>query len=71
MENVDGVKKIKATVDGCSIILNEGTIRQCLQFYNATCITILPNDTLFENFSRMGYEGYWRSVKFKKAIVSP
>ena len=65
-----GVRKINATVDGRQINITESTIRTHLHFQDEAGISWLPNQTLFETFQRMGYEGNLRSTTFQKALVS-
>ena len=65
-----GVTKINATVDGRQVSISESTIRTHIQFNDEAGITSLPNQTLFEIFQRMGYEGNLRSTTFEKSLVS-
>ncbi|GKG01980.1 hypothetical protein Tco_0306685, partial [Tanacetum coccineum] len=52
---VDGSLEINATIDTIGYTITEASIRDSLQFEDATGITMLPNDELFEGMGQMGY----------------
>ncbi|GKE76704.1 hypothetical protein Tco_1542824, partial [Tanacetum coccineum] len=66
----DGTLEIKATIDTRGYTINEASIRDTLQLEDATGITMLPNDELFEGMGKMGYptDG---SFTFWKSFFTP
>ncbi|GKA76377.1 putative ribonuclease H-like domain-containing protein [Tanacetum coccineum] len=64
--NAEGTLEIKATIDTISYTISEASIRDSLQLNDATGITLLPNDELFEGMGQIGYptDGtftFWKS----------
>ncbi|GJY04935.1 hypothetical protein Tco_0370875 [Tanacetum coccineum] len=62
----DGSLEINATIDTIGYTITEASIRDSLQLEDATRITMLPNDELFEGMGQMGYptDGtftFWKS----------
>ncbi|GJW76949.1 hypothetical protein Tco_0138631 [Tanacetum coccineum] len=62
----DGTLEIKATIDTIGYTITEASIRDTLQLEDATGITMLPNDEIFEGMGQMGYptDGtftFWKS----------
>ncbi|GJS63086.1 putative ribonuclease H-like domain-containing protein [Tanacetum coccineum] len=62
----DGSLEISATVDTKRYIISEASIRDSLQLDDATGISMLPNDDLFEGMGQIGYptDGtftFWKS----------
>ncbi|GJQ92681.1 hypothetical protein Tco_0003820 [Tanacetum coccineum] len=62
----DGTLEINATIDTIRYTITEASIRDTLQLEDATGITMLPNDELFEGMGQMGYptDGtftFWKS----------
>ncbi|GJZ95966.1 hypothetical protein Tco_0668300 [Tanacetum coccineum] len=57
----DGSLEINATIDTIRYTITEASIRDTLQLEDATGITMLPNDEIFEGMGQMGYGG-----KFEK-----
>ncbi|GJQ99845.1 hypothetical protein Tco_0522830 [Tanacetum coccineum] len=62
----DGSLEINATIDTIGYTITEASIRDSLQLEDATGITMLPNDELFEGMGQMGYptDGtftFWKS----------
>ncbi|GKF03793.1 hypothetical protein Tco_0034461, partial [Tanacetum coccineum] len=53
--NADGTLEIKATIDTIRYTISEALIRDLLQLEDATGITMLPNDELFEGMGQRGY----------------
>ncbi|GJV57142.1 hypothetical protein Tco_1458147 [Tanacetum coccineum] len=52
--NTDGTLEIKATIDTKRYTISEASIRDSLQLEDATGITMLPNDELFEGMGQIG-----------------
>ncbi|GJV10797.1 hypothetical protein Tco_1352338 [Tanacetum coccineum] len=62
----DGTLEINATIDTIGYSITEASIRNTLQLGDATGITMLPNDEIFEGMGQMGYptDGtftFWKS----------
>ncbi|GJS16281.1 putative ribonuclease H-like domain-containing protein [Tanacetum coccineum] len=62
----DGSLEINATIDTIRYTISEASIRESLQLEDATGITMLPNDDLFEGMGQIGYptDGtftFWKS----------
>ncbi|GJS57538.1 putative ribonuclease H-like domain-containing protein [Tanacetum coccineum] len=51
----DGSLEINATIDTIRYTISEASIRDSLQLEDATGITMLPNDDLFEGMGQIGY----------------
>ncbi|GJV98337.1 hypothetical protein Tco_1553589, partial [Tanacetum coccineum] len=66
----DGTLEIKATIDTIGYTITEASIRDTLQLGDATGITMLPNDELFDGMGQMGYptDG---SFTFWKSFFTP
>ncbi|GJT49285.1 putative ribonuclease H-like domain-containing protein, partial [Tanacetum coccineum] len=63
----DGSLEISATIDTIRYTISEASIRDSLQLDDATGITMLPNDDLFEGMGQIGYptDGtftFWKSL---------
>ncbi|GJY52790.1 hypothetical protein Tco_0444454 [Tanacetum coccineum] len=54
----DGTLEIKATIDTIRYTISEASIRDSLQLDDATGITMLPNDDLFEGMGQIGQTPY-------------
>ncbi|GJT80697.1 putative ribonuclease H-like domain-containing protein [Tanacetum coccineum] len=66
----DGSLEIKATIDSIGYTITEASIRDTLQLDDASGITMLPNNELFEGMGQMGYptDG---SFTFWKSFFTP
>ncbi|GJX89022.1 hypothetical protein Tco_0341036, partial [Tanacetum coccineum] len=53
--HANGTLEIKATIDTIRYTIPEASIGESLQLEDATGITMLPNDKLFEGMGQMGY----------------
>ncbi|GKB49743.1 hypothetical protein Tco_0900496 [Tanacetum coccineum] len=58
-------------VDGKKIIITESTVRRDLQLEDAEGVDCLPNSTIFEQLTLMGYEKISQKLTFYKAFFSP
>nr|GEV54156.1 putative reverse transcriptase domain, ribonuclease H-like domain, aspartic peptidase domain protein [Tanacetum cinerariifolium] len=56
VKKVNGQEHIQAQVDKQKVIITEESIRRDLKFDDAEGTACLPNDTIFEELARMGYE---------------
>ncbi|GJU79230.1 putative ribonuclease H-like domain-containing protein [Tanacetum coccineum] len=62
----DGTLEIHATIDTTEYTITEASIRDKLQFADASGITMLPNDEIFKGMGQMGYPtdgtfNFWKS----------
>ncbi|GJT62383.1 hypothetical protein Tco_1005916 [Tanacetum coccineum] len=70
-KTINGEVQLHALVDGKKIIAIESTVRRDLQLEDAEGIDCLPNSTIFEELTRMGYEKISQNLTFYKAFFSP
>ncbi|GKC95200.1 hypothetical protein Tco_1160642, partial [Tanacetum coccineum] len=71
VKTVNGVVQLQALVDGKKIIVTEASIRRDLQLNDEEGTDCLPNATIFEELTRMGYEKLSQKLTFYKAFFSP
>ncbi|GKC69093.1 hypothetical protein Tco_1114976 [Tanacetum coccineum] len=62
---------LQALVDGKKIIITGSTVRRDLQLEDAKGVDCLPNSTIFEQLTLMGYEKISQKLTFYKAFFSP
>ncbi|GKE88499.1 hypothetical protein Tco_1565974 [Tanacetum coccineum] len=67
----NGHDQIQALVDKQKVIITEESIRSDIHFDDAEGTDCLPNDTIFEELARMGYEKPSQRLTFYKAFFSP
>ncbi|GJX26881.1 putative ribonuclease H-like domain-containing protein [Tanacetum coccineum] len=70
-KTVNGEGQLQALVDGKKIIITEATVRTDLQLEDANGVDCLPNATIFEQLTLMGYENFSQKLTFYKAFFSP
>ncbi|GJW55858.1 hypothetical protein Tco_0099943 [Tanacetum coccineum] len=70
-KTVNGEVQLQALVDGKKIIITESIVRRDLQLEDAKGIDCLPNATIFEQLTLMGYEKVSQKLTFYKAFFSP
>ncbi|GKB67375.1 hypothetical protein Tco_0928787, partial [Tanacetum coccineum] len=70
-KTVNGEVQLQALVDGKKIVITESTVRRYLQLEDAEGMDCLPNTTIFEELTRMGYEKITQRLTFYKAFFSP
>ncbi|GKA80271.1 hypothetical protein Tco_0786867 [Tanacetum coccineum] len=63
--------QLQALVDGKKIIITESIARRDLQLEDAGGVDCLPNATIFEQLTLMGYEKISQKLTFYKAFFSP
>nr|GEV60105.1 putative ribonuclease H-like domain-containing protein [Tanacetum cinerariifolium] len=68
---VNDVMRLQALIDKKKVIITESTIRDALRLDNAESIDCLPNEEIFTELSRMGYEKPSTKLTFYKAFFSP
>nr|GEU82240.1 putative ribonuclease H-like domain-containing protein [Tanacetum cinerariifolium] len=71
VKKVNDVTRSQALVDKKNVIINEATIREALRLDDAKSIDCLPNEEIFTELLRMGYEKPSTKLTFYKAFFSP
>nr|GEW01418.1 copia protein [Tanacetum cinerariifolium] len=70
MKKVNDVMRLQALVDKKKVIITESTIRDALRLDDAEGIECLPNEEIFTELSRTGYEKPSAKLTFYKAFFS-
>ncbi|GJX30447.1 hypothetical protein Tco_0238526 [Tanacetum coccineum] len=70
-KTVNGDVQLQALVDGKKIIITESIVRRDLQLEDAEGVDCLPNATIFEQLTLIGYEKISQKLTFYKAVFSP
>ncbi|GJX57900.1 putative ribonuclease H-like domain-containing protein [Tanacetum coccineum] len=68
---VNGEVQLQTLVDGKKIIITESIVRRDLQLEDAEGVDCLPNATIFEQLTLMGYEKISQKLTLYKAFFSP
>ncbi|GKD36443.1 hypothetical protein Tco_1251952 [Tanacetum coccineum] len=68
---INGEVQIQALVDGEKVIITETSVRRALQLKDDEGTECLPNATIFEQLTLMGYENLTQKLIFNKALFSP
>ncbi|GKB95526.1 hypothetical protein Tco_0981663 [Tanacetum coccineum] len=63
--------QLQALIDGKKIIITESIVRRDLKLEDAEGVDCLPNATIFEQLTLMGYEKISQKLTFYKAFFSP
>nr|GEV64804.1 hypothetical protein [Tanacetum cinerariifolium] len=71
VKKVNDVLRLQALVDNKKVIITEAIIRYALQLADAEGIDCLPNEEIFIELARMGYEKPFTKFTFYKAFFSP
>ncbi|GJZ12319.1 putative reverse transcriptase, RNA-dependent DNA polymerase [Tanacetum coccineum] len=71
MKTINGEVQLQALVDGKKIIFTEASVRRDLQLNDEEGTDCLPNATIFEELTKMGYEKLSQKLTFYKAFFSP
>ncbi|GJU18830.1 hypothetical protein Tco_1146796 [Tanacetum coccineum] len=71
VKTVNEEVQLQALVDGKKIIITESTVKRDLQLEDAEGVDCLPNATVFEQLTLMGYEKISQKLTFYKAFFSP
>ncbi|GKF21460.1 hypothetical protein Tco_0070098 [Tanacetum coccineum] len=58
VKTVNGEQQLQALVDGKKIVFTEASVRRDLQLDGEEGTDCLPNATIFEELTRMGYENH-------------
>nr|GEU54771.1 putative ribonuclease H-like domain-containing protein [Tanacetum cinerariifolium] len=68
---INNVTRLHALVDKKKVIITEATIRDAFRLDDAECLDFLPNEEIFNELSRRGYEKPSTKLTFYKAFFSP
>nr|GEW20614.1 hypothetical protein [Tanacetum cinerariifolium] len=71
VRKVNDVMRSQALIDRKKVIITEAIIREALQLDDAESIDCLPNEEIFTELSRMGYEKPSKKLTFYKAFFLP
>ncbi|GJX66949.1 hypothetical protein Tco_0302676 [Tanacetum coccineum] len=71
VKTVNREVQLQALVDGKKIIVTEASVRCNLQLNNEEGMDFLPNSTIFEEHTRLGYEKLLQKLTFYKEFFSP
>ncbi|GKE31076.1 hypothetical protein Tco_1450398 [Tanacetum coccineum] len=70
-KTVNGEVQLQALVDRKKIIITESIVRMDLQLEDAEGVDCLPNATIFEHLTLMGYEKISQKLTFYKSFFFP
>ncbi|GJY85993.1 putative ribonuclease H-like domain-containing protein [Tanacetum coccineum] len=69
-KTVNGEVQLQALVDGKKIVVTEASVRRDLQLEDANGVDCLPNATIFEQLTLMGYEKLSQKLTFLRLLLS-
>nr|GFB14357.1 hypothetical protein [Tanacetum cinerariifolium] len=70
VKTVNDVIRLEALVDKKKVVVTEATIREALCLDDAEGVECLPNEEIFTELARIGYEKPLTKLKFYKAFFS-
>nr|GFB60987.1 hypothetical protein [Tanacetum cinerariifolium] len=70
VKKVNDVIRLQALIDRRKVIITEASVRQALHLDDAESIDCLPNEEIFVELARMGYEKPSTKLTFYKAFFS-
>nr|GEV88449.1 hypothetical protein [Tanacetum cinerariifolium] len=70
VKSLNDVTRLQALVDKKRVVVTEAAIRDALHLDDAEGVDCLPNEEIFTEFSRMGYEKPTTKLTFYKAFFS-
>nr|GEU33326.1 putative ribonuclease H-like domain-containing protein [Tanacetum cinerariifolium] len=70
LKKTNDVVRLQALIDRRKVIITEDTVRQALRLDDADSIDCLPNEEIFAELARMGYEKPSTKLTFYKAFFS-
>nr|GEX77460.1 hypothetical protein [Tanacetum cinerariifolium] len=70
MKKVNDVTRLQTLIDKKKVVITEATIRDALRLDDAEGINCLPNEEIFTELARMGYEKPSTKLTFYKAFFS-
>nr|GEZ59713.1 hypothetical protein [Tanacetum cinerariifolium] len=70
LKKTNDVVRLQALIDRRKVIITKDTVRQALRLDDADSIDCLPNEEIFTELARMGYENPSTKLTFYKAFFS-
>nr|GFB92861.1 hypothetical protein [Tanacetum cinerariifolium] len=70
IKKVTDVVKLRALIDGKRVVVTEDVIRKSLHLYDTDGVECFPNEEIFTELARMGYEKPPPKLTFYKAFFS-
>nr|GEX87610.1 xylulose kinase-1 [Tanacetum cinerariifolium] len=70
IKKVNDVVQLRALIDGKKVVVTEDVIRKDLHLNDADGVECLPNEEIFAELARMGYEKHPPKLTFYKAFFS-
>nr|GFC86651.1 hypothetical protein [Tanacetum cinerariifolium] len=70
IKKANDVVKLQSLIDGKKVVVTEDVIRQDLRLDDADGVECLPNEEIFAELARMGYEKPPLKLTFYKAFFS-
>nr|GEX85244.1 hypothetical protein [Tanacetum cinerariifolium] len=70
LKKTNDVVRLQALIDRRKVIITEDTVRQALRLNDADSIDCLPNEEIFVELARMGYDKPSTKLTFYKAFFS-
>nr|GFC55583.1 xylulose kinase-1 [Tanacetum cinerariifolium] len=70
VKQVNDVTRLQALVDRKKVVVTKGTIREALRLDDTEGVDCQPNEEIFEELSRIGYEKPSTKLTFYKAFFS-
>nr|GEY12046.1 putative ribonuclease H-like domain-containing protein [Tanacetum cinerariifolium] len=70
VKNINRVAQLHTKVDRKKVVISKASIKRDLWFGDEGGINCLPNETIFEQLSLMGYEKLTQKLTFYKALFS-
>ncbi|GJR60471.1 putative reverse transcriptase domain-containing protein [Tanacetum coccineum] len=71
VKTINGDVYLHTLVDGKKVIISEASVRRDLKLEDEEGVDCLPNSTIFEQLTLMGYEKISQKLTFYKAFFSP
>ncbi|GKA58217.1 hypothetical protein Tco_0757405, partial [Tanacetum coccineum] len=71
VKSINGEVQLHALVDGKKVIISKASVRRDLKLEDEEGVDLLPNFTIFEQLTLMGYEKISQKLAFYKAFFSP
>nr|GEW71703.1 ARM repeat superfamily protein [Tanacetum cinerariifolium] len=69
-KKVNDITRLQALVDKKKVVVTEATIREALRLNDAEGVECMPNEEIFAELARMGYEKPSTKLTFYKAFLS-
>nr|GEX36113.1 putative ribonuclease H-like domain-containing protein [Tanacetum cinerariifolium] len=70
IKQVNDITRLQAPVDKKKVVITEAALREVLRLYDAGGVDCLPNEEIFIELARMGYEKPSTKLTFYKAFFS-